>query len=214
MKLHGIALLALLLAGCEGMKMALQEPVASNPPTPIAFKGKVVTMGSQTLTRTKGGAITSFSGGAGPWGGQKIKQNFDYESSDGWKGTCAFATGNQDIGGFSLPPSGGMKCTVAKGDESWALDLQAVTDDGKRLVGTFSSATTTIDVRMSRELAGGGMSMFIGYNLSMGGAAMGAVQVAGSRNLWLADGADGADAIRASVGAYVFSYGAVQQATQ
>ena len=206
-------LLVLVPLGCEGLKMAVQEPVASSPSTPITLKGKVATMGAMTLTRTKGGAITTFSGSAGPWGGEKIKQNFDYETSDGWAGSCAFATGNQSIGPFAIPPSGGMMCSIQKGDETWTLDLKAVMDGGRRLVGTYSNGTTTIDVRMSRELQGGGLPIFMGYNLSIGGAPVGAVQAAGNRALWLLDGAEGAEAIRASVGAYVFSFMAVQQAT-
>ena len=205
---------ALSSTACGGMTMALQAPVSSAAPTPIEVKGKIATMGDMSFERTKGGMVSKFSGSAGPWGGEKIKQNFEYSTSDGWAGNCAFASGSQSIAGFDLPSSGGLMCTISKDGSNWTLNLEAVNDGGKRLVGTYSDGTTTVDVRMSREIEGSGFSMFIGYTMASGGGGVAAVQVNGNKALWIVEGAPSPEAIRASVGAYVFSYSAVQQATQ
>lgn len=206
--------LASLLPACGGMKIALQDPVASAPAIVIEGKGKVLTMGGVTIERTKGGGVTKFSGKAGPWGGEKIKQNFEFSTSDGWTGACAFASGGQSIAGFEIASNGGLMCTITKGEVSWALNLQAVQDDGKRLVGTYSGGGATIDVRMSLELEGSGFPIFIGYTYASSGTGVAAVQSSGTRQLWLVDGTPDAEAIKASVGALIFSYMAVQQATQ
>lgn len=210
--------LALALAGstvaCGGMQIALQEPVSAATPTPIEGKGKELTMAGVTITRTKGGAVTKFSGSAGPWGGEKIKQNFEYQTSDGWAGACAFATGGQSIGGIDIAANGGMKCNITKDGQTWVLDLAAVSDGGKRLVGTYGNGSSSFDVRMSKELEGSGFPMFIGYDVRSGGTGVAAVQVAGTRQMWLVDGTPDGDALGAAVGAMVFSYQAVQQATQ
>ena len=208
-----ILALAGFLPACGGMVIELEEPVASTPPTPIEGRGKTLTVGGTTIERTKGGAVTTFKGSAGPWGGEKVKQKFEYTTSDGWAGSCAFASGGQSLGGFDIASNGGMMCTISKGEAIWQLDLKAVNEDGKRLVGTYQGGGSTIDVRMSREIEGSGFPMFMGYNYAMGGSGVAAVQVNGTRQLWIVDGTAEAEAITASVGALVFSAQAVQQAT-
>jgi hypothetical protein len=209
-----IPLLLLGLSGCDGLQIALQEPVASSPPLVIEGGGKTRTMGAITIERTKGGMVTTFSGSAGPWGGEKVKQDFQYETSDGWAGSCAFASGGQTIAGFNIAQNGGMKCTVSKGEQRWELDLEAVADPNKRLIGTYSNGSASVDVAMSRKSANSGLPMFMGYTMSVAGAEVAAVQVVGVRRFWIVDGTPEVEAMRASLGAYLFSDMAVKNATQ
>lgn len=210
-----LALPLLALTACEPVTMNLREPVASVSPVVIEGLGKTLTMGDVTVTRTKGGMITTISGGVGPWGGEKIKQKFQYETSDGWQGDCAFATGSQSMGGFEIAANGGLMCTITgPGGASWALNLEAVLDQGKRLVGTYSDGTTTFDVAIPPRQ---GMGFpILGYEFAVGGTGVAAVQASGARYryLWIVEGTPEVEAIEASVGALLFSESAVTQATQ
>ncbi|MEM9456882.1 MAG: hypothetical protein AAGF11_22075 [Myxococcota bacterium] len=207
--------LAIALAACGGAQMTLESPVDAAAPVPVDLSKKVITLGDMTLTRTKGGMVKKVSGSAGPWGGERISQEFDFETSDGWKGSCAFSNGAQSIAGFEIAASGGFNCTLRQGEATWTLAMEATNVGSKRLEGTLSGGEETIDVKLSREVDKG-ISRFVGYGYRYDGAAVAALQTAKQRQLWMVEGTDPALAsvIRASVGAFVFSRGAVNAAVQ
>ena len=67
---------------------------------------------------------------------------------------------------------------------------------------------------MSRELAGSGFPIFIGYTINDATTGVAALQTSGTRQLWIVDGTPEVEALEACVGARVYSQPAVNQATQ
>lgn len=210
-----VATLAAALAACGGTQMTLESPVDAAAPVPVDLSKKVITLGDVTITRTKGGMVKKIGGSAGPWGGEKVSQDFEFETSDGWRGSCAFSNGAQSIAGFEIAAGGGLNCTLTQGEATWSLAMEATNNGGKRLEGTISGGEETIDVKLSREVDKG-IPRFVGYGYRHGGAPVAALQTANPRQLWMVEGIDPALAsvIRASVGAFVFSRGAVTEAVQ
>lgn len=210
-----LATLTTALIACGGTQMTLEAPVDAAAPLPLDVSNKVITMGDVTITRTKGGMVKKMSGSAGPWGGEKVSQEFEFETSDGWKGSCAFSNGGQSIAGFEIASSGGLNCTLTQGETSWDLAMEATNNGGKRLEGTLAGGEQTIDIKLSREVDKG-IPRFVGYGYRHDGAAVAALQTVSPRQLWLVEGTDPAvvSAVRASVGALMFSRAAVTDAVQ
>ncbi len=212
-------LLTCSLAACDGKSMAVQEPIAKIAAMPMEKTTKLANFGSWTNTKTKGGAIRTVTVAAGPWAGEQVKQDFDYDSGGGattFSSTCAYDASGQNVGFAKFGENSAFVCTITPaGGEAWTLYLLR---EGKGrtalLTGKLEGGGQSIDVTMTRTYADGSSPLFpVGYHFAIGGSAVAAVQVNNPPQVWMAADLDPAlrDVISASVGSLVFSYPAVQQ---
>jgi hypothetical protein len=211
--------LSLSLAACDGKTMAVQEPIAKIAALPMEKSTKVANFGSWTNTKTKGGALRTITVAAGPWKGEQVQQDFDYDSGGGattFSSTCAYDASGQNVGFSKFGQNAAFVCTITPaGGEAWTLHLLR---EGKGrtalLTGKLEGAGQSIDVTMTRTYSDGSSPIFpVGYHFAMGGTAVAAVQVNNPPQVWMAEELDPAlrDAIAAAIGSLVFSYPAVQQ---
>ncbi len=206
------------VTACAGVQMAVQEPVAQVAPQPITKDGKVLTYGSWTAERTKGGLIRTVSVGAGPWGAEAVQQDFDYTVSGGpasWTGTCAYDASGQNVAFSKFGEASAFLCTITpSGGAALTLVLsrngsgRGATLDGKLEGGG------NIEVKMTRTTADGNTPIYpVGYHFLLDGTPVAAVQVANPNQIWIAADLDPAiaDGVGAAAAALVYSYPAIQQ---
>lgn len=213
------ALLSVSLVACDGKTMAVQEPIAKIAAMPMEKTNKAANFGSWTNSKTKGGALRTITVGAGPWAGQQVQQDFQYDSGGGattFASTCAYDASGQNVAFAKFGENSAFACTITPaGGEEWTLHLVR---EGKGrtalLTGKLEGGGQSIDVTMTRTYSDGSAPLFpVGYHFSIGGAAVAAVQINNPPQVWMAEDLDPAlrDAIAAAVGSLVFSYPAVQQ---
>jgi hypothetical protein len=205
--------------GCDGKAMAVQEPIAKVAAMPLEKTTKLANFGSWTNTKTKGGALRTITVKAGPWAGEQVQQDFEYDTAGGATGfasTCAYDASGQNVGFAKFGENGAFACTITPaGGEAWELFLLR---EGKGrqalLTGKLQGAGQELDVTMTRTYADGSSPLFpVGYHFALGGTAVAAVQITNPPQVWMAEDLDPAlrDVVAAGVGALVFSYPAVQQ---
>jgi hypothetical protein len=207
------------ITGCDGKAMAVQEPIAKIAAMPMEKSTKLANFGSWTNTKTKGGALRTITVKAGPWAGEQLQQDFEYDSGGGASGfasTCAYDASGQNVGFAKFGENGAFACTITPaGGEAWELYLLR---EGKGrqalLTGKLQSAGQAIDVTMTRTYADGSSPLSpVGYHFALGGTAVAAVQITNPPQVWMAEDLDPAlrDVVAAGIGALVFCYPAVQQ---
>lgn len=199
--------------------MAVQEPIAKVASMPMEKSTKVANFGSWTNSKTKGGAIRTITVAAGPWAGEQVQQDFDYDSGGGattFASTCAYDASGQHVSFTRFGENSAFVCTITPaGGEAWTLHL-AREGKGRQalLVGKLLGAGQELDVTMTRTYADGSSPLFpVGYHFMLGGTAVAAVQITNPPQVWMAEDLDPAlrDAVAASIGSLAFSYPAVQQ---
>ena len=213
------ALLCLSVIACDGKTMAVQGPIAKVASMPMEKSMKLANFGSWTNTKTKGGALRTITVAAGPWAGEQVQQDFEYDSGGGatnFASTCAYDASGQSVGFSQFGQNSAFVCTITPaGGEAWTLFLAR---EGKGrtalLNGKLEGGGQSIDVTMTRTYSDGSSPLMpVGYHFAMGGTAVAAVQVNNPPQVWMAEDLDPAlrDAIAAAIGSLVFSYPAVQQ---
>jgi hypothetical protein len=207
------------LAGCDGKPMAVQEPIAKIASMPMEKSTKLANFGSWTNTKTKGGALRTITVKAGPWAGEQVQQDFEYESAGGattFAGDCAYDASGQHVRFAKFGQNSAFACTITPaGGEAWEMYL-AREGKGRQalLVGKLVGGGQELDVTMTRTYADGSSPLMpVGYHFALGGTAVAAVQITNPPQVWMAEDLDPAlrDVVAAAVGSMVFSYPAVQQ---
>jgi hypothetical protein len=212
-------LLSFSLVACDGKTMAVQEPIAKVAALPMEKSTKSANFGSWTNTKTKGGAIRTITVAAGPWKGEQVQQDFDYDSGGGatnFSSTCNYDASGQHVGFSRFGQNAAFACTITPaGGQAWVLYLlREGSGRAALLTGKFEGGGQSIDVTMTRTYSDGSSPIFpVGYHFSMGGTAVAAVQITNPPQVWMAEDLDPAlrDAIAAGIGSLVLSYPAVQQ---
>jgi hypothetical protein len=206
-------------AGCDGKAMAVQEPIAKVAAMPMEKTTKLANFGSWTNTKTKGGALRTITVAAGPWAGEQVQQDFEYESGGGatkFAGDCAYDASGQHVRFAKFGQNAAFACTITPaGGEAWEMFL-AREGKGRQalLIGKLAGGGQELDVTMTRTYADGSSPIFpVGYHFALAGTAVAAVQITNPPQVWMAEDLDPAlrDVVAAGVGALVLSYPAVQQ---
>jgi hypothetical protein len=205
--------------GCDGKAMAVQEPIAKVAAMPMEKSTKIANFGSWTNTKTKGGALRTITVKAGPWAGEQLQMDFEYDSGGGattFASTCAYDASGQNVGFTKFGENGAFACTITPaGGEAWELYLLR-SGKGRQalLTGKVQGAGQELDISMTRTYADGSSPLApIGYHFALGGTPVAAVQITNPPQVWMAEDLDPAlrDVVAAGVGALVLSYPAVQQ---
>jgi hypothetical protein len=212
-------LLTFSLAACDGKAMAVQAPIDKVAAMPMEKSTKIANFGSWTNTKTKGGALRTITVKAGPWAGEQLQMDFEYDSGGGattFASTCAYDASGQNVGFTKFGENGAFACTITPaGGEAWELYLLR-SGKGRQalLTGKVQGAGQELDISMTRTYADGSSPLApVGYHFALGGTPVAAVQITNPPQVWMAEDLDPAlrDVVAAGVGALVLSYPAVQQ---